>query len=96
MAAEDVVFLGSPGIGSYSKAKDFSQRIWAARSKTDFLIRIPAFFATLGNDPVADYFGALRVRLGDAQEGHSEYLEMRSLGVLNFAKIMTGRMKEPK
>jgi hypothetical protein len=96
MQAEDVVVFGSPGIGSYTKANDFAQRIWAARSKTDYLIKIPVFFATLGNDPAARYFGARPVALGAAQNGHSEYLEMGSRGILNFARIMTGRMKEQR
>ena len=94
MLADDVVFLGSPGIGLYGKATDFSQHIWAARSKTD-LIKIPAFFQTLGIDPMDPNFGALQVALGPEQRGHSEYFEMRSRGLLNFAKIMTSRMKVP-
>lgn len=95
MEADDVVFLGSPGIGVFGKAKDFTQRIWAARTKTDHLIKIPAWFQTLGIDPMDSYFGAKKVALGANQRGHSEYFEMGSLGVLNFAKIMTGRVKSP-
>lgn len=72
---------------------DFSQRIWAAATKHD-IIELAKIIPVLGTDPMSSRFGARIVPLGPDQEGHSGYVEHKSLGVLNFARILTGRLKE--
>jgi hypothetical protein len=91
MKADDIVFLGSPGVGVSATAEDFPQkRIWAARALDDWIKRV-AWTGALGSDPMMNRFGARKVPLSGTQNGHSEYFEIGSRGIINFAKILTGQ-----
>lgn len=92
MEADDIVFLGSPGVGRFPvNASDFPQaRIWAARTRWD-PIAIPAAYRFLGSDPMGRHFGARKIPMDDDQRGHSDYFEARMVGTANLARILTGR-----
>jgi hypothetical protein len=92
MEADDVAFLGSPGVGRLVDAEDFPQkRIWAARTKDDIIAAIADLF--LGADPFRKSFGARRIPVDPEQKGHSEYYQERSTGLANLARIMVRRME---
>ncbi len=93
MKADDVVFLGSPGVGEFFvDARDFPQeRIWAARPRTDFISWVAG---GLGSDPSSKTFGARKIPLGPEQTGHSDYYALDSEGLENLAKILTRRTKD--
>lgn len=93
MKADDVVFYGSPGVGNFFvDASDFPQkRIWAAESLGDPINWVNA---TLGTNPAAPWFGARKVPLGRENKGHSDYILRDSKATINFARILTGRLRD--
>ena len=93
MKADDIVFLGSPGVGRhFVDAKDFKQeRIWAARTRRDFIAPVAG---VLGSDPMDKWFGSRHIPLGPEQKDHSDYFAPESKGLINLAKILTARRDE--
>lgn len=90
MAADDVVFYGSPGVGRhFVDADDFSQRVWAARSWVD---PVALTLFALGSDPAGLDFGAGKIGVNPFI-GHSGYIARGSEATVNFAKILVDRLK---
>ncbi|CAN5746812.1 hypothetical protein BH23ACT12_BH23ACT12_23480 [soil metagenome] len=91
MKADDIVFLGSPGVGKFGvTADDFPQkRIWSAGPWTDL---VTALSGPLGVDPTTKRFNARDVPLSRSQRGHSDYYLRDSIGLENLAKILTNRV----
>lgn len=80
MKADDIVFLGSPGVGVFGvTAKDFPNvRIWAARARWESIRWVEG---TLGSDPMLGRFGARTVPLEQDQTGHSRLFAEGSAGL---------------
>lgn len=97
MAADDVVLYASPGAGAdhAGELAVGSGHVWAARTDND-PIRFGKGLAGLDADPMGEGFGARRVPVDPPpkQSGHSGYYEWDSRGLLNFARILTGRYDE--
>lgn len=97
MKADDIVFLGSPGVGkSFVDAGDFPQkRVWSALTQWD-PISLATLVPVLGTNPADPFnkFGARTVRMGWNQVGHSAYFTRGARGTLNLAKILVGRSDE--
>ncbi|TDC83458.1 alpha/beta hydrolase [Actinomadura sp. 7K507] len=96
LPVDDIALYGSPGTTADSAAGlGASARVWAARSKGDWMRFVPNFrFAGLGfgADPASSGFGALRFDAGTGP--HSAYLKPGSLALRNLALIALGRASE--
>ncbi|MBV6701090.1 alpha/beta hydrolase [Kitasatospora aureofaciens] len=101
---DDVVFLGSPGIG-VDKASDLRMppgRVWVGAADNDFVTRLPSKFSIdpderwYGRDPASKHFDAHRFTVDNWSEGnpvdaHTKYLSPHGGPSLdNIAAIVTG------
>lgn len=92
---DDPVLFGSPGGGTQygSELKRLGRQVWTTRTPDD-IIDVATLVPVLGRDPTDEEFGAKYVPLGSDQKGHGGYFKPDSLGLLNFARILTGRFDE--
>jgi len=96
--AEDVVFVGSPGVDA-DTAGELAEgyTAWAAQTDDDWIDRVPNIrilgAAGHGRDPTDPAFGAQVFDTGTAR-GHSEYFLWRTESLRNIARIVTGRYDE--
>lgn len=92
LAADNLVFVGSPGT-SLDSAADAGLRphgrVWAALADGDPIgVGPSARELWHGTNPIADEFGAMRIGT-EGSSGHSEYFEHESL--VNLLRITQGR-----
>ncbi|MGC5614728.1 alpha/beta hydrolase [Georgenia sp. Z1491] len=94
---DDVVALGSPGMGVLRRADAArGARIWAAQAPTDWIRHFPRVRLGplgLGRSPLHPAFGAVRIGTGDIT-GHLAYYDEGSESLLNTARIALGRFAE--
>ncbi|MFJ2187707.1 alpha/beta hydrolase [Kitasatospora sp. NPDC087861] len=101
---DDVVFLGSPGVG-VDKASDLKLppgHVWVGAADNDVVTHVPSKFSIdpderwYGRDPASKHFGANRFTVDDWSRGnpvdaHTKYLTGRGGPSLdNIAAIVTG------
>ncbi|MEV7183711.1 alpha/beta hydrolase [Kitasatospora sp. NPDC093102] len=101
---DDVVFIGSPGVG-VDKASDLKLppgRVWAGAAENDVVTHAPSKFSIdpderwYGRDPAGKRFGANRFTVdewsrGNPIDAHTKYLTSRGGPSLdNIAAIVTG------
>ncbi len=86
LIADDIVALGSPGMGvpTASDLRDPSQ-VWASTARNDPIRLVPGFL--LGRDPDSPRFGAQRFE--SAPMGHSGYFRPDNPALDTLAKIAT-------
>ncbi|MGQ0616287.1 MAG: alpha/beta hydrolase [Acidimicrobiia bacterium] len=91
MAVDDVVVLGSPGlgVGSIDDLPLHGAELYAARAPLDAV----ALSETFGRDPTDPRFGATRLSTGDAGDavGHGSYLDAGSVALANVAAVVVGQ-----
>lgn len=92
--AGDVVFLGSPGVGSSDVGRldvPAGQHVYAAKAPWDPV----GYSENFGQDPSDPRFGATRLTTGSSPAGvitgHSGYFTPGSDSVTNLAKVVAGR-----
>ncbi|KUJ70081.1 hypothetical protein ACZ90_06910 [Streptomyces albus subsp. albus] len=90
LGADDIVMLGSPGarVHQASELQIDPSHVWAGASKNDPIAKW-APGTTLGISPVAEAFGAQRIRVSDG--GHSSYWDDNSWGLKNQGAIIAGK-----
>ncbi|WP_195911089.1 alpha/beta hydrolase [Streptomyces kaniharaensis] len=102
-APDDVIFLGSPGVG-VDKASDLGMpgRVWVGAADNDVVTRLPSKFGIdpderwYGRDPASRHFDANRFTVdnwsrGNPVDAHTKYLTGRGGPSLdNIAAIVTG------
>ncbi|GAA0843525.1 hypothetical protein GCM10009525_59090 [Streptosporangium amethystogenes subsp. fukuiense] len=88
--ADDLVFVGSPGVGTSQAAELGAGRdhVWVGASDNDPVAKLGRF----GGDPDSPEFGATRFRAGEG--GHSDYWMDRSDSLRNISRIVTGNSDE--
>jgi hypothetical protein len=87
LAADDLVVLGSPGMGVRSSA-DLPARVWASTAANDPIRLAPQ--AILGPDPVGHRFGA--TTFASARMGHSGYLDPGNPALDTVADIASDQL----
>lgn len=95
MDVDDLALFGSPGGGARYGAElaSINRNIWTARTPDD-IIEVANWAPVLGQDPMKADFGAELIPIGPKQSGHGGYYDPGSLGLLNFARILTGRYED--
>jgi len=91
LQVDDVVFIGSPGVGARhaDELTDGSTTIWAARAEGDGVGLIGRY----GYPPTSPSFGST-VFLTTGSSGHSEYFDEGSESLYNLGLIVTGNTDE--
>jgi len=87
LAADDLVVLGSPGMGVRSSA-DLPARVWASTAPNDPIRLAPP--AILGPDPIARGFGA--TTFASARMGHGGYLLPTNPALDTVAHIVSDQL----
>ncbi|WP_440099937.1 alpha/beta hydrolase [Streptosporangium sp. H16] len=84
--ADDLVFVGSPGVGTSQAAElGAGSHVWVGASDNDPVAKLGRF----GGDPDSPEFGATRFRAGEG--GHSDYWRDDSDSLINIGLIVTGK-----
>ncbi|MFJ2029743.1 alpha/beta hydrolase [Streptosporangium sp. NPDC087985] len=85
--ADDLVFVGSPGVGTSQAAELGASRdhVWVGASDNDPVTKLGRF----GGDPDAPEFGAIRFLAGTG--GHSDYWKDHSDSLGNIGRIVAGK-----
>ncbi|RLV55835.1 hypothetical protein D9V41_09995 [Aeromicrobium phragmitis] len=95
--AEDVVALGSPGMGVWRRDElNDRTRLWAGHATSDwirFFPRVRLGSLGLGRSPLHPELGAIRFDTGSAT-GHCGYYRENSESLRNIARIAVGRHDE--
>ncbi|GAA4207230.1 hypothetical protein GCM10022252_70590 [Streptosporangium oxazolinicum] len=85
--ADDLVFVGSPGVGTPQAAELGAGRdhVWVGASDNDPVAKLGRF----GGDPDSPKFGATRFRAGEG--GHSDYWIEGSDSIRNMSRVVVGK-----
>ena len=95
LAADDIVFLGSPGVRAQNAGELGAYNVWAGLNPNDpirFVDDISVFGLGHGPQPAHAEFGARRFRT-DGAGGHAYYIR-DSEAVYNMARIIVGAYDE--
>jgi hypothetical protein len=87
LSADDLVVLGSPGMGVRSSA-DLPARVWASTAPDDPIRLAPPVI--LGPDPIGRGFGS--TTFASARMGHSGYLDPANPALDTIARIASDQL----